>query len=101
MALVERLMHTDPDPARFIPVHAFFAALTEVASGNATVTQIKNYWNMTSADNVDMDAIVAAAPAGDAARALYLIRLHAVFILAEDTVPGYDTPAGVRTKLGI
>jgi len=101
MALVERLMHTDPDVTRFIPVHTFFAAMSELSVGNITVAQVKTFWNTTAADDVDLDALIAAAPAGDAAKALYIQKLHAVFILAESTVPGYDTPAGVRTKLGI
>ena len=34
MALIERLMHRyEPDPARHIPVHAWFAAMNELADG--------------------------------------------------------------------
>ena len=101
MALVERLMRTDPDESRYIAVHIFFAALHEIASGNATLNQLKSYWNTTTADNTELDTIAAAAPSGDGARAMYINRLHSVFILAEEGVPGYDTPANVRTKLGI
>jgi hypothetical protein len=101
MALVERLMHLDTDPNRDMAVHTFFAALNEVVAGRLTVNQVKNYYAMTTADNVDMDAIVADAPSGDAARAMYLNSIHSVFILAEVRAPGYDTPTGVRSKLGI
>ena len=38
-------------------------------------------------------------------RLMQLERIHAVFILSEDSigafVPGYETPANVRSKLGI
>ena len=101
MALVERLMRTDPDTGRHIAVHTFFAAMVELAEGEITVAQVKGFLNTTSEDDVDLDALVALAPAGDAARSIYVNRVHSVFILAEGEITGYNTPAAVRSKLGI
>ena len=101
MALIERIVKTDPDESRHIPYHTFHAALIEIAAGNATLNQLKSYWNATTEDSNELDAIAALAPVDNAQRALFLERMHAVFALAEAGVPGYDTPAGVRTKLGI
>lgn len=101
MAIVERLMQTDPDPTRHIAVHTFFAAVAEVNSGHLTLQQVKNYLNTTAADDVELDAM-AALVTGDQANRLEMIgRFHAVFILAAIRAPGYDTEAAVRSKLGI
>lgn len=102
MALIERLMHDDTEPTnRWIPVHAFFAAASEVERGALTANQVKTALAMTAPDIVDFDAMVALVTGGAAPRLAVIQRFHAVFILAEGRWTGYDTPAGVRTKLGI
>src|SRR3990167_4664058 len=103
MALVERLMHWSTEPEnRYIPVHTFFPAVGEIIAGALTVAQVKTFLAMTAADEVDFDALIALAPGTAAGRALYLERVHGVFILAyPPTVPGYSTPTEVRIKLGI
>ena len=112
MAFVERVMrwgdHTqDTSPPAFEPdgrelsVHDVYAASLEMARGAITVAQFKAAISSTVADNVDIDALIAAVPGTDAARAIYIHRIHAVFILAEERFGGYSTPALVRTKLGI
>lgn len=102
MALVERLMHDSSETEdRRMSVHTFFAAASEVERGALTNTQVKNYYNMTAPDIVDYDALVALVTGAAAARLAVIQRIHAVFILAEARAPGYDTPANVRSKLGI
>ena len=104
MALVERLMKWDTElDERHIPVHAFFAAITEVMAGRLTAAQVQSYLAMTPEDIADWNAIVATMPvqAQAANRALWATKMHAVFLLAEDRYPQYSTPAEVRTKLGI
>ncbi|KKW11259.1 MAG: hypothetical protein UY48_C0022G0007 [Candidatus Gottesmanbacteria bacterium GW2011_GWB1_49_7] len=103
MALVERLMHWPTEPeSRYIPVHHFFAAVGEIVAGALTAAQVKSFLAMTPADEVDFDALIALAPGTAAGQALYLERVHGVFILAyPPTVPGYSTPTDVRVKLGI
>jgi hypothetical protein len=116
MALVERLMGLasdgvspapDDDPTQGkIPVHAFFAAQSEIINGRMTVAGVKNYLNMDAAAQTEYDSLIATAPAGTTAlalaqKALFIESIHAVFMLAEIGAPGYDTPANVRSKLGI
>lgn len=103
MALVERLMGLE-EPK--IPCHQFFAAASELINGRLTVAQIKTYLAMDAAAQAEFDALVALAPTGTnatalAQKALYVESQHSIFLLAEDLIPGYDTPAVVRTKLGI
>lgn len=103
MALVERLMNLEQPR---IPVHDFFAAGHEIVMGRVTVAQVKTFLAMDAAAQAEMDAIVALAPTGTSAlataqKAQYVESLHSVFLLAESRYPGYDTPAAVRTKLGI
>lgn len=105
MALVERLMHLETGE-RNIAVHQFFAAVNEVIAGALTGAQVANYLEFSVEDQVDWDALAAQFPTGTtstalANKALMVERIHGVFILAEGRVPGYDTPANVRTKLGI
>lgn len=103
MALIERIMALE-EPR--IPVHYFFAANQEAIEGNVTVAQVKAAFAMDSAAATEYDSIVALAPSGGSAlavaqKSLYVSRVHAVFMLAEGRFTGYDTPAAVRTKLGI
>ncbi len=105
MALVERLMHdysSEPE-SRFIAVHQFFAAINEVMAGQLTAGQIQSFYAMTAADLVDWNAIlgIIPPPGQAAARSLFMHRVHSVFLLAEDRLPLYSTPAEVRARLGI
>ncbi len=101
MALVERLMHLDPDESRNMAVHTFFASLTEMVSGKITGAQIQTYYAMTAEDLVDWNAMASLMPVPIADKALFLEHIHAAFILAEDRAPLYSTPAEVRARLGI
>lgn len=103
MALVERLMGLESPK---IPVHAFFAAAQEIIAGRLTTTQVKNFLNMDASAQTEFDAIAATAPTGSTAtalanKALWVHGIHSIFVLAEDRIPGYDTAANVRSKLGI
>lgn len=111
MALVERLMGLaadgiTEDPDNKIPVHAFFAAQSEVARSALTVAQVKSFLNMDTPTATEYDALIALAPVGSTTAARldrldYINRMHSVFILAEKRYPQYSTPALVRTKLGL
>lgn len=103
MALVERLMGLE-EPK--IPVHDFFAAQGEVIAGRLTIAQIKTFLNMDAAAQAEYDVLAATAPTGSTAtatanKAIFIEKIHGVFILAENFYPGYDTPTAVRSKLGI
>lgn len=101
--LIERLMHDEGvAEATWIPVHVFFAAINEVAFGALTGTQVRTALNITAGqDLTDWNQLAAQMPATDAPKAMFINRLHGVFILAEAKVTGYNTPAAVRTKLSI
>ncbi len=113
MALIERLMHwggDDPDPdevigaepdARHIDNHQFFAAAVEAAIGPRTRAQIKAFYAMTPADEVDFDALADLVTGPDAQKALTLLQIQSVAILSETRVPNYSTPSEVRSRLGI
>lgn len=122
MALIERLMGlnddgTEPEDGGApglkgdkIPVHDFFAAANEIVAGALTAAQVKGAIGARAgvdasgtSDVADFDTLAALMPgAGDpAGRALYVERVHGVFILAEGRYAGYATPAQVRGKLGI
>ena len=103
MALIERLLG-DEEPK--ISVHGFFAANQEVVSGNLTAAQVKTYLGMDAAAQAEYDSLIALYPTGTTAAAYFnkstfISRIHAVFILAEQDVPGYQTAAEVRAKLGL
>ena len=105
MALVERLMGWTESDVK-IPVHDFFAAQSEVIAGRLTLAQVKTYLNMDAADQTEYNTLAATAPTGSTAaamanKALFIEKIHAVFVLAESRYPGYSTPAEVRSKLGI
>lgn len=102
MALIERLMHDSSEvESRWLSVHSFFAAASEVERGALTSNQVQTYLAMTAPDIADWNALVALVTGAAAARLAVIQRIHSVFILAEVRAPGYDTPAAVRTKLGI
>jgi hypothetical protein len=116
MALVERLMGLSPDGTTNsnndvaveakIAVHTFFAAQSEIIEGRLTVAGVKNFLNMDAETQAEYDSLVAKAPTGTTALAVaqkqqYINGIHSVFMLAEAKVPGYATPAQVRSKLGI
>ncbi len=115
MALVERIMQwgrveSDTAPPAFEPedrwvaTHAFFAAQLEVLQGNLTVAQVKTFLNMTAADEVDYDAMIALVTALPTLEEKHVKtqQFHSIFLLAELRLSGqYDTPADVRTKIGI
>lgn len=104
MALVERLMHdASESDSRWMSVHLFFAACLAIEQGIYTVAQVKSYYQMTAADEVDFDALIALMPgAGQPGpRALFIEKIHAAFILAENKTPLFSTPSEVRARLGI
>jgi len=108
MALVERLMRDASEAReRWIPIHFFFAAMSELDRGAVTVANVKTTFAMTAADEVDFDALIAIYQGlpDEVAKLRFINQVHSVFILAEpsnvDKRPvGYKTPADIRSKLG-
>lgn len=101
MALIDRLMHFDPDDARNMSVHEFAAACFEVMEARRTVAQVKAYYAMDAADGVEFDALIAKVSGTDLAKFKTVFSFEQVLILAEGHVTGYSTPTEVRQRLGI
>jgi hypothetical protein len=110
--LVERLMGLNADGtpmetaeqlAKKIGAHYFFAAVGEVVHGRLTAASVKSLFDMSSAEQSELNALAALMPAAgnQVGRALFIESIHGVFMLAEGRFPGYSTPAEVRAKLGI
>lgn len=103
-ALVERLMGIDGYEK--IAVHTFFALNNERIHGRQTRQQVITALNLQGDDITEYDALAALAPSGttalaEAQKSLFLGSVHSVFLLAEERVTGYTTPAEVRAKLGL
>jgi len=103
MALIERLMALE-EPR--IPVHTFFAANHERIEGRVTRAEVIAMFAMDGAATTEYDALAALAPTGTQAldiarKAMFINKIHAVFMLADWRAAGYATPAQVRLKLGL
>jgi hypothetical protein len=109
VALIERLMGLE-EPK--IPVHQFQATIAEWARGSITGAQAQVILSarggqvLSSAEVAEAQALVATVPTGGqaaqvAARAMRLIEIDQVFLLAEYGVTPYNTAAAVRARLGI
>lgn len=103
-ALVERIMGM-PGFAK-ISVHTFYAINNERIASRQTRQNVIDALGLTGDDITEYDALAALAPTGttalaEAQKAHFLGQVHSVFLLAEVRAPGYDTPAAVRSKLGL
>lgn len=103
MALIERLMGQphEPDVTKKMPVHQFTAACYEIAFGPRTVAQIKTYYAMDTETATEFDALVAKVVGTDAVRHRIIFQIEQVMLLAESSATNYDTPALVRSRLGL
>jgi len=103
MALIERLMGQpfEPDHERRISVHEFCSAMYEVAFGPRTLAQIKTYYAMDAADELEADLLAALVVGGDLAKFRKVEEFHHVLILAEHQATFYTTPTEVRARLGL
>lgn len=103
-ALVERIMGING--FQKISVHMFFALNNERINGRQTRQNVIDALGLTGDDITEYDALAALAPSGatalaEAQKTLFLESIHSIFILAEERVTGYSTPAEVRAKLGL
>jgi hypothetical protein len=93
-------------PAPNIHVHAFFAANHQRIEGQLTRQQVIDMFVLDADEITEYDTLAALAPNGSSAlataqKAMFIESIHAVFLLAEERMTGYTTPALVRAKLGI
>jgi hypothetical protein len=125
MPLIERLMglnangsespNGSPDRPK-IPIHTFFAVCNEMDQNGIggisglTVAAVKTAFSMDASEQTELDALIALRPTGTTtanliARARYISRIHSVLTTADGRhrypLPGYTTPAEIRTKLNL
>jgi hypothetical protein len=112
MALIERLMGVDEGVhGSKVPVHAFAALLREVArtriTGGVAVTELNGLLPaadpLRPADTSEAQLLLTSITGAGNATA-QLNRAGVIddgLLLAEHRAPGWDTPAKVRTKLGL
>jgi len=85
MGLYERWTATGEDATGKIAVHAFTAALREVARGRRTVAQLVTVFALDADDQADLNALGAhyTALGTVLAKEQWLLDLHGVMVLAE------------------
>jgi len=97
MSLLDKLAG-DQEPK--LPVHQFYAALAEFAAGAVTRQNVVDYFQLDSADEVELDFLIAEYQATDPTRQQeFLEFIHRIFMLAEVKVPGYDSNAALSTRI--
>lgn len=102
MALLDKLRGTpygDLDNPAYVklPVHQFWAALTEFAAGEVTKPQIVAFFNLDAADEADLDWLIGKyQAAANNKKEIFLHRIHDIFVLAEYDFPGYQTEAELQ-----
>ena len=111
MALVERLCQIDPDEPggepyeRHIATEDFIGGLWDVLGGYHTVTAVKTFYDMTPADEAEMDTLVSqinGVPKLEKTmgRVQRVRSILTKWDRKEDlNVPGYDTVNDIRTQL--
>jgi len=108
MPLYERLMGLDePTNGPRIPIHYFTATMGEFARGVITGAQAQTIIEaassapLSAADVTEAQALLATI-SGSATNKLARAKLiEDVLLLSELKPPGYDTPALIRTRLGV
>jgi len=105
MALVERLCQVEPeDPGgepyeRHIALNPFCEACFSVLGGHHTASEIKAFYNMTPADEVEFDALLGRVTAHppDHSRLLAVHRIRSILTFWEQgEVPGYTMVSQIR-----
>lgn len=102
--LIERIMGLPG--FKKISVHQFYAINNERIQGRQTRQNVIDVLGLVGDDITDYDALAILAPNGSSTvqevlKSHFLGSVHSIFLLAETRTPGYDTPAAVRSKLGM
>jgi hypothetical protein len=98
MGLYEKWSRDDPDEPK-IPVHAFGAALSELARGSITRAQLIAAFSLAGDEVTELDAIIATYTGLVSTRDkdFFIAKLEDVMILAES---GHYDKAKCKTELG-
>ncbi len=101
MGLIDRLISTFPEGGdEKIPVHTFYAALGELKDGEVTKAQVVSYFNLDTAAEAELDALIAKYQSvAIAEREHFMEVVHRILLLARAEVPGYTTKAEINARL--
>jgi anti-sigma factor ChrR (cupin superfamily) len=106
MALFNRLMGFTESDAK-IPIHGFSATLGEFARGRITGAQAQTIIvhmsgaPLTAEEVTEAQTLLATISGAVTAKLARATEIDHVLLLSESRAPGYDTPALVKTRLGV
>lgn len=111
MGLYERLLGIDQENPK-IPIHTFQAIVAQWAKGGMTLAQARagvtlvSGSPLTAAEEAEVQTLVNSVPAGSttaiqAARALRMVEIDQVLLLADAGVAPFDTATGIKNRLGV
>jgi hypothetical protein len=103
MALYDRLMGLDPDPAKKIGVHQFMGVMQEIALGNMTGAQGVSTFGLSASEATEATTLqsVIASELTAENKKLKAIEFERVLMLAEVRMVPFNTVALVKTRLGV
>ena len=86
-----------------LSTHAVGAGVAALGDGQFTLAQFKTAMDASGGDpsEQDIDNLVATVTGTDGEKNRRIAGIAGAFDLAQARWPGYDTPAAVRTRLGI
>ena len=106
MPLIERLCQVDSEPQeRHIALNPFCEILFRVLDGRHTVQDVKTFYDMTTEDETEFDALVNRVTTRSTLyeRMLAVHQIRAILTLWEIhddyALPPYDTVQDIRTEL--
>ena len=100
MGLYERLMGFEQPK---LPVHQFMGAMQEISLGNMTGAQGVTAFGLSPAEATEastLQATIAAEPTA-VEKKVKAMEVERVLFLAEQRLVPFDTPAAVKTRLGV
>lgn len=98
--LFDRLFPPDETVDK-IALHSLRAALGDYSTGNTSRAEIVSYFVLDAEAQTDLDVLLAAIDAKtDLQKALFLLELHDVMLIAEEGAK-YTDKAAFKTRLGL
>lgn len=94
MALYDRLIGVSGEK---IPVHAFYAMMTERRRGQVTNQQVIDAFALTAPEQAELATLVARV----AGNFLTGPEIHEVLLLGESRIAPFATVAAIKTRFGV
>jgi len=97
MSILDKIIGTEKPRCA---VHFLYSALAELAEGEITRAQMITYFELSAAEEVELDFLIAEyQSAANNRKQEWLVTLHRILMLAEGKAPGYSTPADVQARI--